>query len=140
MNGCVLDCSVVVPFFLRDESTAYSEAVRHLSLSAPVLAAPALLPFELANTVLQASRRQRCTVGDAAAFLDAVLALGLSLYPADDPDFMRLTHRLAAHYNLSAYDAAYLATALFAELPLATQDKALRQAALAEGCFLDPLN
>jgi predicted nucleic acid-binding protein len=40
---------------------------------------------------------------------------------------------LALRYGLGAYDAVYLDLALRRQLPLATQDAALREAALAAG-------
>lgn len=40
---------------------------------------------------------------------------------------------LALRFGLSSYDAAYLELALRRQLPLATQDEALRAAALAAG-------
>ncbi len=40
---------------------------------------------------------------------------------------------LALRYDLSSYDAAYLELALRKQLPIATQDEALREAAWAAG-------
>jgi predicted nucleic acid-binding protein len=46
--------------------------------------------------------------------------------------------KLAVKHGLSAYDAAYLALALAARLPLATFDRRLRDAAKAEGVAVLP--
>ena len=45
----------------------------------------------------------------------------------------------ALHYDLTAYDAAYLALAQRRGLPLATHDRALQRAAARSGVTLIPV-
>jgi len=85
------------------------------------------------NAVGVAVRRQRIRPEQAVGFLD--LLSSFNFYIAAAPDITELPrlHALAARYQLTAYDTAYLDLAKRLALPLATLDDDLRKAALAEG-------
>ena len=72
-----------------------------------------------------------------AAFRDATLAdlalLPIRLDPETDEHAWSTTARLAAFHKLTLYDAAYLELARRRGIPLATLDRELRVAAIAEG-------
>jgi len=88
------------------------------------LIAPLLLPFELANVCRQKMRRQPSL---SAAWLErfrALPALAIDFLPADFDSLPEL----AAHYDLSGYDAAYLQLALAHHAPLVTLDARLARA------------
>lgn len=85
------------------------------------------------NAVAVAVRRKRITPEHAASFLG--LLSNFDFHIADGPgiaDLPRLSI-LAAQYQLTACDAAYLDLAKRLGLPLATLDDDLKKAALAEG-------
>ena len=71
------------------------------------------------------------------AFRDATLTdlalLPIRLDPETDQHAWGSTARLAARQGLTLYDAAYLELARRRDLPLASLDRELRAAALAEG-------
>ena len=115
----VVDCSVVAAY-LFDEPQR--DAAREI-MSASTLFAPFLLDAEMVSVAL---RKSRAGLSDAAT-------LGLADYAV-----MPLERRavdvaaqmqIALRYELSAYDAAYLALATELRAPLATFDARLAKAA-----------
>jgi predicted nucleic acid-binding protein len=81
-------------------------------------------------------RRRRISPGRGQAFLEQLAALNFKIDRSPQiADFPRL-HSLAAAYQLTAYDVAYLDLAKRLSLPLATRDDDLRRAALDEGIQL----
>src|SRR5690242_19073125 len=128
----VLDGSVTMAWFFRDETDAYAEAVED-SLPHAQAVVPTLWPLEVANTLVVGERRKRSTEAQAATWLNHLRALPIIV---DDETAMRAwddTLSLARAHKLSAYDAAYLELALRRSLPLATLDDRLKEAAAALG-------
>jgi predicted nucleic acid-binding protein len=91
---------------------------------------PHLWWYEIRNLLVVNERRQRLTAADTAIFLDLLSAYPIQLESAEDGLSIL---RIARQYQLSFYDAAYLALALHHRVPLATLDKPLRTAAAAAG-------
>src|SRR5690242_261225 len=114
----VLDCSVTMAWFFRDETSAYAEAVED-SLAQAEAVVPAGWPLEVANTLVMGERRKRSTEAQAATWLNYLRALPIVV---DDETAGRAwgdTLSLARAQKLSAYDAAYLELALRLGLSLA---------------------
>lgn len=132
----VVDASVVAGWLLEDEANAYTEHVARQVESGAKLIAPNLLLWEVSNLLLMAEKRGRLE-GDRAGPLMAKLAA--LPWEWDKPahfSVMNETMELGRSRGLTAYDAAYLRLAQERDLPLATQDKALRIAARAAGVAL----
>jgi predicted nucleic acid-binding protein len=64
----ILDCSVTMAWYFKDEANAYAKAVRR-SLSEAVAVVPALWPLEVANILVLGERRQRSTEAEASKWL-----------------------------------------------------------------------
>jgi predicted nucleic acid-binding protein len=95
--------------------------------------APNLLYYEIRNALLMSERRKRISEAMSASFLRDVALLPIRLEPpGDDASLMTL----ARHRKLTLYAAAYLELARREGLPLATLDRALEKAAVAEGVAL----
>jgi predicted nucleic acid-binding protein len=124
----VLDCSVAMSWCFQDESDAYSEAVLDALHDGEAIA-PALLHLEVANVLLVAERSKRLTKSASARFVALLRDLPLSLAPEAPERALREVYALARSQSLSSYDATYLDLAMREDLPLATRDGALRQAA-----------
>lgn len=92
---------------------------------------PSLWHLDVANALLVGERRRRIAGDDAARFL-ALLA-NLPIFTEEVLPTAVEAHALARRFDLTAYDAAYLALAARATLPLATFDAALRRVAGAAG-------
>jgi len=131
----VLDGSVTMAWYFKDEMDDYANAVRD-GMDQSQAFVPSLWPLEVANTVVMGERRKRSTPAQAATWLSF---LGILPIVVDGETTARAwgdTLSLARAHNLSAYDAAYLELAMRRGLPLATRDDRLKAAAAAVGVSL----
>src|SRR5438105_2157991 len=128
----VLDCSVTMAWYFRDEANAYANTVRK-ALSRARAVVPALWPLEVANILVLGERRGRSTEAEASKWLRYLQMLPIHV---DDETGARawsdILH-VARSYDLSAYDAAYLELAIRLGLPLASLDDRLKTAADSAG-------
>lgn len=94
---------------------------------------PDLLRHEVRSVLLMAERRKRIQSELVLASLVRLHQLPITIADSSDD---ALVISLARKHQLSAYDAACLALAITEDIPLATLDKKLRQAAEAEAVLL----
>ena len=124
----VVDASVVAAWGLPDEANrAAAEAVA-LRLSSERGIVPGIFWYEIRNVFIQAERRGRVNSEQTRLFLDRIGDLVESDLHHSSP----ATLDLARQYRLTAYDAAYLETAVRRQADLATFDVDLAAAANAE--------
>lgn len=126
----VFDCSVTLAWFLKDERTAFTEAAFELLESADCWV-PYLWRLEFPNALLMAERKRRVGREQRLEILDNAAQLALRTDPTL-PD-IRVLSALADRCGLTVYDASYLELASRAGGELFTLDRALAQAAAAEG-------
>ncbi len=127
----VVDASTVVAALVdRGPDGTWAETV----LVAGPLAAPHLLPAEVANILRRASIAGHITADVAALAHANLLTLRVDLY-----DYEPLAERIWAlgHY-VSSYDAWYVALAESLDAPLATLDRALTRAPGPQCRFVHP--
>lgn len=129
----VLDNSVVCGWFLGDQANDYTEAIGQRLLDDRAIV-PVIQELELANVLRTACRRQRLDAARAQDILTQLTGLPIEVDPARWRPAELLA--LSLRFNVSSYDACYLALALQRQLPIATCDEALREAALASGVGL----
>ncbi|MDR0626715.1 MAG: type II toxin-antitoxin system VapC family toxin [Bifidobacteriaceae bacterium] len=127
--GLVADASVAAAWFLQDEATAFTDSMLARA-EAEGLVEPALWRFELANVFLVCERRGRVDQSALAGMLALLGAMDVRVHAAASD--IRLLHEYGKKHRLTAYDAAYLVTALQSGRPLATNDAALAAAARVE--------
>jgi predicted nucleic acid-binding protein len=96
--------------------------------------APSLWQLEFSNVLRTACKRGALGVQEAHEVLDQVGALAI-MVDRDTPGPAAIL-TLALRYDLTSYDTAYLELALRLQLPIATQDAALTEAARAAGVGL----
>ena len=126
----VIDASVAAAWVLPDESNAAADAILH-RVAAEGGLVPELIWHELRNILSMAARRGRLTETEIVPTLLRLRRLPLeTVASAGGGDALLIA--LALRRKLTAYDAAYLLLAQERGLPLATADRALRQAAEAE--------
>ena len=126
----VLDNSVVCGWLLANQATPYSDSIAQ-RLQEERAVAPALLRLEYANVLRTACKRGRMDVKQAQEAITQLVALPIDIDP--EPPNPAHVLALALRYDLSSYDAAYLDLALRRQLPVATQDTALADAARLAG-------
>ena len=129
----IVDASVVVAWFARNQASGYTDRIRRQARNQR-LHVPAVWPLEFANALWQLQRRkllsdgQVDTIIDLAELLDIVVH-GKSLAP-------RRLVEVARNHDLTAYDASYLDLALGLRYPVACRDGALKRALRAAGVKL----
>ena len=129
----VIDAGVAISWIADDERSPYADAVLVAGASDRAVV-PALWRWEIANTLVMLQRRGR--LADAAAAYTSVtrnLPIDVASNAAETRGLEEI--EFAQRYQLSVYDAAYLALAKSRGLLLATLDAALARAAAAEGLF-----
>ncbi|NPA30807.1 MAG: type II toxin-antitoxin system VapC family toxin [Chloroflexi bacterium] len=133
----VLDASVALAWAFRNEDNPYVARVLR-SLKMAWAWVPTIWPLEVANGLLVAERRQRLQPGEAEDFLQYLAHLPIEVIYGPETTVGQEILPLARETGLSVYDASYLHLALQRGVPLATQDRRLRQAAQARGIWFDP--
>lgn len=128
----VLDSSTTLAWCFEDECTPAIDEVM-LQVANEGAVAPDLWPFEVANGLLMAVRRNRIDAAYRDLVLTELAALDIRIDPDCGSHVWSATLRLAALHGLTVYDAAYLELAQRRRLPLTTLDAALARAAHAAG-------
>ena len=123
----VLDASVVLSWYFADEPAALASSVLD-RLRQQGATAPVLWWFEVRNGLLISERRGRTDASQTAEILDQIDALPVRLDATQDSETVLA---LARAHRLTVYDAAYLELARRRQLPFATLDRALGNAARA---------
>ncbi|MBY5439739.1 type II toxin-antitoxin system VapC family toxin [Rhizobium leguminosarum] len=124
----VVDASVAAAWLLADEESRTAEQALSFLETEDALV-PDLFWHEIRNILLTAERRKRISNEDVLACLMRLTSLPLRTVSSED--HLPIL-RLAGKYQLSAYDAAYLALAVAENVSLATLDARLERAASAE--------
>jgi predicted nucleic acid-binding protein len=131
----VLDSSVTVAWFFRDEQTeAVREVLGTVSQSGPVV--PSLWRIEVANALQIATRRGRIDATYRDASIADLTILDILVDAESDRQVWGPTLNLADRFRLTLYDAVYLELAQRLALPLASLDRRLRDAGSALGLSL----
>jgi predicted nucleic acid-binding protein len=129
----VIDASTVISRVLADERTEEAKAAVFYTARKGALV-PGNFVTEIMNALAKAERRGRIDPAEADLQLTEILNLPLTVeFP--DPHAVLTATRI---YSLTAYDAAYLALALQAGIPLATVDRPLAVAAKNAKCAWKP--
>lgn len=123
MQAFVLDCSVTMTWLFTDEITIYTEAILN-SLTKKTAYVPWIWSLEVSNVLLFAEKKKRITHVQATTFKQSLEKLSIITTQINND-----IYEIAREFNLSAYDACYLALALEKNIPIATLDKALISAA-----------
>ena len=97
---------------------------------------PAIWRLEVANGLQSGIRRGRVTLEKRDALLTALADMDIRADLETDHHAWSTTVRLADRHRLTVYDASYLELAQRLGLPLASLDKALRDAGSAAGVAL----
>ena len=128
----VLDCSVTMAWIFRDEATEATDRLREGLLDTRAFV-PALWPIETANALLAATRRGRVAQDEWPGIRAHLDALPIEVDPVSASRTWGAALDLANTHALSVYDAMYLELAVRMQMPLATLDRALLEAAQSAG-------
>jgi predicted nucleic acid-binding protein len=123
----VIDASVLLKWQFNDEEYAIqAESLRDdFYIKRKVkLIAPQLLTYEIVNGITTAARHKRINTEIALEALNNLLSFGVETRVMEASTILKLSLK----YNVTAYDAAYLALAENESCSLWTADKAFYQA------------
>ncbi|MFZ0774109.1 MAG: type II toxin-antitoxin system VapC family toxin [Candidatus Sulfotelmatobacter sp.] len=134
MKRFVLDASVALAWFIDNPTPPLAERIRQALLQGGKAVVPALWHPEMANGLVVAERRGTLSAAGTAQAIEQIgLLLGPTIERAVDVVSIKQALGTARTFQLTAYDAVYLETALRQELPLATLDRQLLTAASKAG-------
>jgi predicted nucleic acid-binding protein len=119
----VLDASVAVGWVVARQSTVYSQRMRLRARREPYHA-PVLWRQEVVNALRSLELRRAIAPEAAEVAVDILDRMRPVFHDALTP--LADSLRLARRFDLSAYDASYLALALELRLPIACSDGPLR--------------
>ena len=128
----VVDNSVVMSWCFEDEGNIYADAVLE-SLESREAFVPTIWPLEVGNVLLVAERKKRLGQAASVRFLSLLGALPITVEQEPSERMLKEILSLARTLGLSTYDASYLDLAMRLDLPLATLDAALANAAKKSG-------
>jgi predicted nucleic acid-binding protein len=131
-GNLVVDSSVAFAWCLPDEDVSELEGVERQVAEYGAVAA-AHWPLEVANGLVFAVRRGRIDADFRDSALRDLASLPIVLDAETSAQAWGEMLVLADAHKLTIYDAAYLELAIRRGLPLATLDRALANAARAEG-------
>lgn len=122
---CVIDASVAIKLFIEEELSDQADALfAHLGSNPDTrFFVPTLFYPECANILWKYARQGECTKADAKNSLSRLMALALDRL--DVALVMEDALPLALAHDISVYDACYVATARYCQVPLLTADERL---------------
>lgn len=129
----VLDASMALRFVLDDEFDDAAERIL-TAVATDGAIVPSLWEYEVFNGLRSAERRGRLTEAGVTHALRGLAGLPID-HITRRPEGSQLI-AIARRYEISVYDASYLWLAMEANLPLASGDASLRNAALTAGVAL----
>lgn len=132
MTRFVLDASIALSWFIDRPAAAHAARVRRLLLQGKAVV-PSIWQLEVANGFVSAERRGTLIPSETAELLQNLDVLLQSLEISQESGSIRRLIGSARQFGLTAYDAAYLDLARELELPLATLDRHLEEAARKAG-------
>jgi predicted nucleic acid-binding protein len=131
----VLDASYTLTWCFLDRATPNTDAtLKRLEAALDSAIVPAIWQIKVANALGKAVVRRKLTVERAQEIWEelALLPIRQSAPPPEVPKLLEL----AVHHNISVYDACYLQEARLENLPLATNDHDLKEAAESYGLMV----
>lgn len=126
----VVDASTILAFVLEENSSAADDTIDLVQKHGAH--APVIWWYEVRNVIAISERKGRISRSDASSLIHSISRVRLEI-DRETPDAI---FEIARMRSITVYDAAYLELAMRRDLPLATLDASLAQAAKAEGVLL----
>ncbi|HBJ72517.1 MAG TPA: VapC toxin family PIN domain ribonuclease [Actinobacteria bacterium] len=120
----VLDASLALAYVMPDEDSPTARQLMARIEEEPALA-PTIWIYEIASGLRMGQARKRLTSEMADSVMTTLTELHIEFEHPNGHQLMKLSHQT----GLTIYDASYIALCLKHELPLASLDRRLVQAA-----------
>ena len=132
----VADASVAIAWVHPAQATSETDAMLDGLAAGDSLVVPALWPLEVANALTVLRRRRKLTLDEARTAIEIIRDLPAIIdHEAAAIAFTRLVD-LASEHELTVCDATYIELATRRQLPLASNDARMKQAAIRSGVDL----
>jgi predicted nucleic acid-binding protein len=128
LKHIIIDASAALALYLKDEGEEYAIALLDLLYKHKIIV-PQHWWVEITSGLLMAEKRKRINRREVDEAMQSLMALDAEIIHITPAEFAEEIIPLADGCNLTPYDACYLYLAVREKSPLATLDKALRQAA-----------
>ncbi len=129
----VMDSSVAFAWIHPSQSSdATNQLLDEVAAGASIVV-PILWFSEIANSLLVLQRRKKLTAIERKMALETLAKLVFTVDEEAGKVVFGKTSELAERYDLTVYDATYLEIAIRRQLPLASRDDALNEAAKKAG-------
>jgi predicted nucleic acid-binding protein len=126
----VADASVAIAWVHPAQATPETDAMLDRLAAGDSLVVPAPWPLEVANALTVLRRRRKLTHDEVRTAIEILRELPAVIdHDAAAIAFTRLADR-ASEFDLSVYDATYIELAKRRQLPLASNDAQMKQAAI----------
>lgn len=134
-----LDCSVAMTWFFEHDASPETDKLLDMLAGGDAAVVPQHWWLEVTNVLLAAETGRKKKAAESAEFLALLGKLAIELDAETALYAGSTTIALGRKYRLTSYDAAYLELAMRRGVALASLDKNLRNAAVAEGVPILPL-
>lgn len=129
MNGFVLDASTALTWCFADEKNPEKTYPILERLANEPAFVPSLWMLEIGNVLVLAERKKRIDYAKIIDFIESLNGFDIRVDNETSKHAFHEIINLAYSEKLTSYDATYLELAMRLNLPLATQDQDLKQAA-----------
>lgn len=124
MKELVLDASVAIKWFIKEEGDAWAKRLlRSFRSGSLEVYVPQIFFFEISNI---ASLHTEIPIDSAGRFLESLFSLGLKTENVTG-EYMKDVIKTSRQHHISAYDASYVALAQVLKADLITADKKLKE-------------
>lgn len=128
MERAVVDASVIVKFFVKEEYTEKALELRDRYVAGNIeLLAPSLLPYEVLNAIMH-NHAEKFDAEKLETIVNSLYEYDFGLVEMDKNTASKAVEISRTH-DVTVYDAAYLALASSIESTLYTADGKLQEAA-----------
>lgn len=130
----IIDSSIAAKWFFSEENSDIAEKIKDDFESGIIsIAVPTVFYYEVNNLLKTATKRLRLNVKNAQNVYEAFLKLSFIAYHSED--LMKNTLGKAIEFDLSSYDASYVALADHLQIPFFTADQKLLNKAKSKYLF-----
>ena len=130
----ILDSSVIAKWFFPEESGQLALKIKDdFTTNVTSISAPLLLYWEINNLLKTATKRSRITAKSAVSVYEAFLKLNFIVYSSEE--LMTKTLKIAIRFDISSYDASYVALAEYLQKPFFTADQKLLSKVISNFVF-----
>jgi predicted nucleic acid-binding protein len=132
LKQVIVDASAALALYLKDEDGSYATSFAD-SLDEYRIMVPPHWWVEVTSGLLMAERRKRINRNEVDKIMESLIVLEAEVIQIAPADFAEKIIPLSYTHKLTSYDACYLYLAIKQKAPLATLDKALKEAANKAG-------